>query len=136
MHGYQLMQAITERSGGRWSPSPGAIYPTILQLRDEGLVTVSAAAGRKMVTLTDAGRELVDAQRDSRPDPFADRGRPGTDVDLRGLLEQLHGAAREVGRNGTDVQLAAAAEILRQARRSLYLVLAQDPEPTAGTSTS
>ena len=45
------------------------------------------------------------------------------------LLEQLHGAAREVGRNGTDAQLAAAAEILRQARRSLYLVLAEDPEP-------
>ena len=134
MHGYQLMQAITERSRGRWSPSPGAIYPTILQLRDEGLVTVSADAGRKMVTLTDAGCQLVDVERHRRPDPFSDRGRPGTDVDLRGLLEQLHGAAREVGRNGSDAQLVAAAEILRQARRSLYLVLADDPEPV-GTPT-
>src|SRR3954451_11769773 len=57
MHGYQLMQAIAERSGGRWPPSPGAIYPTISQLEDEGLVTVTADAGRKLVTLTDTGRE-------------------------------------------------------------------------------
>src|SRR5918911_4008201 len=62
MHGYQLMQAIAERSGGRWTPSPGAIYPTINQPEDEGLVTVTAESGRKLVTLTDAGREHVAAR--------------------------------------------------------------------------
>ncbi len=36
MHGYQLMQAIADRTGGVWKPSPGAIYPTISQLEDEG----------------------------------------------------------------------------------------------------
>src|SRR4051794_3835778 len=46
MHGYQLMQAIAERSGGRWTPSPGAIYPTLNQLEDEGLVTVTQESGR------------------------------------------------------------------------------------------
>src|ERR687889_1353345 len=61
MHGYQLMQAIAERSGGRWTPSPGAVYPTISALEDEGLVTVTADAGRKLVTLTDAGREQATA---------------------------------------------------------------------------
>lgn len=71
MHGYQLMQAIADRSGGRWTPSPGAIYPTISQLEDEGLVTVTADAGRKLVTLTDAGREHVQARRDAGADPFA-----------------------------------------------------------------
>src|SRR5438270_5620152 len=71
MHGYQLMQAIAERSGGRWTPSPGAIYPTINQLEDEGLVVVTADAGRKLVTLTDAGREHIEARRESASDPFA-----------------------------------------------------------------
>ena len=41
MHGYQLMQAIGDRTGGRWTPSPGAIYPALNMLEDEGLVTVS-----------------------------------------------------------------------------------------------
>src|SRR5436853_7787787 len=33
-NGYQLMQAIEERSGGRWRPSPGAVYPSLAQLED------------------------------------------------------------------------------------------------------
>src|SRR3954451_18691425 len=120
MHGYQLMQAIADRSGGRWTPSPGAIYPTISQLEDEGLVTVTAESGRKLVTLTDAGREQVEAFRASA-NPFAGFE---TGPDLRANLEQLHHAVRQVGRTGTDAQRAAAVDILEQARRSLYLLLA------------
>src|SRR3978361_201908 len=83
MHGYQLMQAIAERSGGRWAPSPGAIYPTISQLEDEGLVTVTADAGRKLVTLTDAGREHLAARTEASADPFAGFGTAGAGSDLR-----------------------------------------------------
>jgi DNA-binding PadR family transcriptional regulator len=129
MHGYQLMQAISDRSGGRWTPSPGAIYPTINQLEDEGLVVVTADAGRKLVTLTDAGREHIEAQRGSVTDPFASFSGRRAGADLRGLLDQVHGAAREVARSGSDAQLTAAAEILREARRSLYLLLAADEAP-------
>jgi len=128
MHGYQLMQAIAERSGGRWTPSPGAIYPTINQLEDEGLVTVTADSGRKLVTLTDAGREHIAARRETSSDPFSgfEAAAPGTD--LRALLEQLHGAVRQVGRSGTDAQRAAAATILGDARRALYHLLAEGPD--------
>ena len=130
MHGYQLMQAIADRSGGRWTPSPGAIYPTISQLEDEGLVTVTAEAGRKLVTLTDAGRRHVEERRDA--DPFAGRDASGPGADLRGPLEQLHAAVRQIARTGTDAQRAAAAGVLADARRSLYLLLADGPE-TPGT---
>jgi DNA-binding PadR family transcriptional regulator len=126
MHGYQLMQAIADRSGGRWRPSPGAIYPTISQLEDEGLVTITADAGRKLVTLTDAGREHLAAHGDA--DPFAGHQAMWPGADLRGLLEQLHGAVREVARSGTDAQVTGAAKILTDARRSLYLLLAEEPE--------
>src|SRR3954464_13821346 len=71
MHGYQLMQAIGERTGGGWTPSPGAVYPTINQLEDEGLVSVTADAGRKLVTLTDSGRQQLADQRETWGDPFA-----------------------------------------------------------------
>ncbi|MGH3460014.1 MAG: PadR family transcriptional regulator [Kribbellaceae bacterium] len=130
MHGYQLMRAIADRSGGRWTPSPGAIYPTISQLEDEGLVKVTADAGRKLVTLTDAGRAHVAESGDSWVDPLAGYDLAKPDVDLRGLLDQLHGAVRQVGRAGTDQQRTAAAGILTEARRSLYLLLADGPEAT------
>ena len=128
MHGYQLMQAIAERSGGTWTPSPGAIYPTLSQLEDEGLVTVRADAGRKLATLTESGIAHVASGRDSWPDPFAGRGPAGAGADLRRLLEQLHGATREVARTGSEAQVAAAARVLADARRSLYLLLADGPE--------
>jgi DNA-binding PadR family transcriptional regulator len=131
MHGYQLMQAIAERSGGRWTPSPGAIYPTISQLEDEGLVTVTADAGRKLVTLTDAGREQVESRRASgAADLFPGDADTGPTTDLRGLLGELHGAVRQVARTGSDEQLTAAAGILTEARRSLYLLLADGPGGT------
>ena len=122
MHGYQLMQAIADRTGGRWQPSPGAIYPTISQLEDEGLVTLTASAGRKLATLTDAGREYVAAHES---DPFAPFDGEETAVDLRGALEQVHAAVRQVGRTGTPAQVEAAAKVLADARRALYLLLAE-----------
>ena len=128
MHGYQLMQAIADRSGGAWTPSPGAVYPAISLLEDEGLVTVTAESGRKLVTLTDAGREHVESRRESWPDPFAGAPGRGSGADLRGLLEQLHVAARQVARTGTEAQVVAAATILGDARRALYLLLAEGPE--------
>ena len=124
MHGYQLMQAIADRSDGRWTPSPGAIYPTLNQLEDEGLVTVTAEAGRKLVTLTDAGREYVEGRE---TDPFAAFAGAGPMADLRGLIDELASATRQVARTGSEEQRTAAAKILAEARRSLYLLLADAP---------
>ncbi|HET9733365.1 MAG TPA: PadR family transcriptional regulator [Acidimicrobiales bacterium] len=136
MHGYQLMQTIAERSGGRWSPSPGAVYPTISQLEDEGLVSLTEEGGRRLATLTDAGRQAVADGRGSWADPFAGMtgGRPGSD--LRSLIQQVHGAVREVARSGSDANLNAAARILADARRALYMLLADGaPEAEGDTGT-
>lgn len=127
MHGYQLMQAIAERSGGGWTPSPGAVYPALAQLEDEGLVAVTAASGRKVAALTDTGRDLVAASGEHWGDPFAAFGGESAGPDLRDLLEQVHQATRQLGRTGSPAQRQAAARILGDARRSLYLLLADGP---------
>ncbi|MGA5893741.1 PadR family transcriptional regulator [Streptomyces venetus] len=124
MHGYQLMQAIAERGNGRWTPSPGAIYPAISQLEDEGLVTVTAQSGRKLAALTEAGREAAQTQIEQADVLFAHDGPHEARPDLRSLLGQLDDATRQVARGGTDDQIVAAAEILSNARRSMYLLLA------------
>jgi DNA-binding PadR family transcriptional regulator len=126
MHGYQLMDAIRERTQGRWTPSPGAIYPTIAQLEDEGLVTVTADSGRKLVALTAQGRTEAETLRTNEGDPFTEAVGAGRARDLRPLMMQLHGAAREVARSATDEQVEAAAVILQDARRALYRLLADD----------
>ncbi|MBL7493661.1 PadR family transcriptional regulator [Frankia sp. AgB1.9] len=135
-HGYQLMQAIAERTGGAWQPSPGAVYPTISQLEDEGLVTVTADGGRRLVTITEAGQAHLAKNRDTIGDPFAAftarAGRAGG-VDLLGAVQELSGAVWQVARAGDAGQTAAAHKVLTDARRALYLLLAGEPSDAAGT---
>src|SRR6478609_2051750 len=60
MHGYEMIQQIRERSADAWSPSPGAIYPTLQLLTDEGLIVTDEIDGKKVSRLTDAGRALAE----------------------------------------------------------------------------
>jgi hypothetical protein len=95
---------------------------------------VTAEAGRKLVTLTDAGRAHVEQGHAAWSDPYAE-GDADSGPDLRGLLASLHEAARQVGRTGDDAQRTEAARILTEARRSLYLLLADGPQaPGAGAA--
>jgi DNA-binding PadR family transcriptional regulator len=56
-HGYDLIRAIEERTGGQYAPSAGVVYPTLTMLTDMGLIEEQAAEGsRKKFAVTDDGR--------------------------------------------------------------------------------
>ncbi|MEI7027773.1 PadR family transcriptional regulator [Paenibacillus sp. y28] len=56
MHGYQMMKALEEQSGGVYVPSAGSIYPTLQLLEDHGLVSAREESGKKIYHLTIEGR--------------------------------------------------------------------------------
>ena len=56
-HGYELMKRLEERSGGTYQASAGTVYPVLQQLEDEGLVRAQERDGKKVFSLTDAGRD-------------------------------------------------------------------------------
>ena len=61
-HGYELIKALEEASGGAYSPSPGVIYPTLTLLEEMGFATASdAGGGRKLFTVTPEGQAHLDA---------------------------------------------------------------------------
>jgi len=128
MHGYQIMQAMGDRTGGAWRPSPGAVYPTIAQLEDEGLVTTQEEGGRRLVTLTPEGRTYVEERSARMGDPFAGFADRPAGPDLRGPLHELQTATRQIVTSGSAAQVEAAAQVLAGARRSLYLILAGEAE--------
>lgn len=37
-HGYELIRAIEDMTGGSYAPSPGAVYPTLQMLEEEGQI--------------------------------------------------------------------------------------------------
>lgn len=129
MHGYQIITELAERTDGRWRPSPGAVYPAIAQLQDEGLVEVSDDGGRRLASLTDAGRAHVAEHGDELGNPWervAGDPRSGRHR-LRASLHALGGAVEQVVRAGTPAQADAAVEVLDRARREIYRLLAEDP---------
>ncbi|WAP58262.1 PadR family transcriptional regulator [Streptomyces sp. S465] len=60
-HGYEVIRLLEERFQGLYAPSAGTVYPRLAKLESEGLVTHTTEGGRKVYSLTDAGRaELAD----------------------------------------------------------------------------
>ena len=59
MHGYEMMKALEERSGGFYVASAGTIYPTLQMLEDRELITSDQAEGKKVYSITDAGKALL-----------------------------------------------------------------------------
>jgi DNA-binding PadR family transcriptional regulator len=135
MHGYQIISEISERSGGVWKPSAGSVYPTLQLLADEGLVSAEESNGRKTYSLTEMGRAEAAASADRAPWPTGGTttstgGGGRRDFGSAGPLAkagmELAQAAAQVGRTGTPEQITEAVDILDEARRRLYSILARD----------
>jgi len=126
MHGYEIIRTLEERSGGRWRPSPGSVYPTLQLLADEGLVTAADVDGRRVYSLTDTGRAAREARRgDERSwEQSADDDDPRAKVAEAAF--GVHEAAMQVIRLGSADQVTRAHTALNSARRALYALLAED----------
>lgn len=129
-HGYALMTEIAERSGGLWWPSPGSVYPVLQQLQDEGLVSVEEADGRRVFSLTDAGRTYVAEHPEEVQEPWnvAGSGPAERVQSIMFALQGLGAAADQVARTGNDAQAEQAVAAIDTARRALYRILAGEPE--------
>lgn len=131
MHGYQVMRELAERSNGAWRPSPGSVYPTLQQLEDEGLVIAEKEGrGRRLFSLTDAGREEA-AAREGQPAPWdaVAHDEPTGHHALRREVKQLIAAVQQVAAAGSDEQLQRAVAQLKETRRGIYRILAEDEDP-------
>ena len=128
-NGYQLMQTIEERSGGRWRPSPGSVYPTLAQLEDEGLIRAVDQEGTKLFEITDAGHERL-AQSKVDPAPWEQDDDPGPHgfSEIGTQMFQIAKAAWQVAQEGDERQVEKASQTLAEARRALYGILAQDTD--------
>jgi DNA-binding PadR family transcriptional regulator len=128
--GYQIMSDIAERSGGAWKPSPGAVYPALAQLADEGLIVGEESNGRRTFSLTDAGRTYVEENPDAARGAWESRTQqeawqpPG----LFAEAARLAGGIVQMAHAGTPEQINAAEQLLEQTRRKLYQILADDDQ--------
>ena len=130
-HGYDLIRAIEEMTGGEYAPSPGVVYPTLTLLQDMGLIEEAAGEGpRKPFQATDEGRAhlderseeveaLVERLTDLKPRQ-SDMAGPAIGRAVRNLMTAL---SHRVGRDGLDEELLhEIAAILDEAAQRIERV--------------
>lgn len=127
-NGYQIIQEINERSGGGWKPSPGAIYPALQQLADEGLIIGAEGDGRKTFSLTDEGRTYVEEHADELAAPWEEMTPDfGEGVgELFKQVAQTGAAVMQIVHTGSPEQVTQAKDVLSETRRKLYRILADE----------
>jgi DNA-binding PadR family transcriptional regulator len=114
-HGYELIQALSERFGGTYSPSAGTIYPRLAKLEEEGLVTKSTDGRKTVYEITDAGRAELEAREnelDAIEDEVTDsvrllaaEVRAGVNEAMKSLRADLASAARDAKRTARPMEV-------------------------------
>ncbi|MEU3466672.1 helix-turn-helix transcriptional regulator [Streptomyces sp. NPDC006687] len=125
-HGYEVIRLLEERFQGLYAPSAGTVYPRLAKLEAEGLVTYATEGGRKVYSITEAGRaeladrggELADLELEIR-DSVSELAAEIRD-DVRGaagdLRREMRAAASASATQVQDESWWAAKEELRKAR--------------------
>ncbi|WP_036319190.1 PadR family transcriptional regulator [Microbacterium sp. B24] len=103
-HGYDLMQALSDRTGGTYTPSAGTIYPRLSKLEEEGLVTKTVDGRKTVYAITEAGRAEVAARAHELEGIEA-----GLADSVRLIADEVRGSVREAMRS-LRADLAASAQ--------------------------
>lgn len=117
MHGYELIQALSDRFGGTYVPSAGTIYPRLAKLEEDGLVTKEADGRKTVYAITKSGRKELEARG-----PELD----GIESELSDSVRRL---ADEVRTSVTDAMKTLRADLAAAARE------VRDDPRDAATST-
>ena len=130
-HGYDLIRAIEELTGGEYAPSPGVVYPTLTLLQDMGLIDEAPGEGpRKAFQATDDGRAHL-AEREEEVEALFERLRDlapregaGAGPAIGRAVKNLMTAMRHrIGRDGLDEELLhEIAAILDEAAQRIERV--------------
>jgi DNA-binding PadR family transcriptional regulator len=124
-HGYELIQRLEERTGGRWKPSPGSVYPTLQMLEEAGLVSGAQQDDKRVYTITATGQKALDERMAEGVPPWMNSDGAEGHGALRMAVGQLAMAAKQVGMAGNAQHIEAATAIVTDARRKLYQLLAE-----------
>lgn len=119
-HGYEIMKALEERSGGFYSPSPGMVYPALTYLEEIGYASVETEGTKKLYRITEEGRAHLEQNRRVVDAILAQLAWVGAKMEHVRRVFTGEGAA---GGEGEDARRGWSAE-LNAARRALKAALA------------
>ena len=113
MHGYDLIQALSDRFGGTYVPSAGTIYPRLAKLQEEGLVEKETDGRKTVYAITDAGRAEL-AERESELDGIEE----GVTDSVRRLADEVRSSVNDAMKTLRADLASAARDARDEARQS------------------
>jgi DNA-binding PadR family transcriptional regulator len=126
-HGYNLIKEMERRYGEFRRLSPGSVYPTLQMLDEGGYLTSEQVAGKRVYTITDAGKELLaerSAQSTSNTAPGIGNV-PSEFRELRNTLNDLATVVMQVTRSANPERMNQVRELLEQVKRDIHAILAE-----------
>lgn len=138
MHGYEIIQALSDRFGGTYVPSAGTIYPRLSKLEAEGLVTKQSDGRKTVYAITEAGRAELNGRRDELDGiengigdsvrRLADEVRSSVSEAMTTLRAELAAAARDATSGGGSTDSAtptATADAVHDVTTSLHSTVSE-----------
>jgi DNA-binding PadR family transcriptional regulator len=113
-HGYELIKALEERSGGFYAPSPGMVYPALTWLEEVGYASVAAEGTKKLYSITDTGSEFLRDNQDAADAMLSQLEHVGRKM---GRVREIFGGFDEGEELGESREIHAARRNLKQALR-------------------
>lgn len=107
-HGYELIKALEERSGGFYSPSPGMVYPALTYLDEVGYTEVEVEGAKKRYSISASGRDYLEQHRQAADAILTQLERIGAKM---GRVRDIFSGDDEADEDGADERGGGAAEV-------------------------
>jgi len=119
-HGYEVMQVIEQKSGNAYRPSPGVVYPTLQMLEEMGHAEVKQERGRKVYSITEAGRKDLEEHSSEVDDVYERMGGAlweRLSSEFTSIGEEIQRLFSELGRAASRGTLSS--ERMQEVRRTV-----------------
>jgi DNA-binding PadR family transcriptional regulator len=142
MHGYEIMKALEEESGGWYSPSPGTVYPALQLLQDQGYLESEERDGKRVYRITEDGRAFLQRHSErvddvmGRVSDFADRFAGAEMADIgKSFMRFAQTMGEEAFRRmGDAARMAELKEIIERATQEVRRAAGRSSENAGGQS--
>lgn len=124
-HGYEIIRELEDRFHGFYSPSAGSVYPTLQLLEDMEYVSSSEQDGKRVYTITDAGRQFLKEQGETMDKIKAhmkDWWGSGSHEEIHEIMHEVGHLVRSVARKVRRMdpeKLSSVREIINRAERDI-----------------
>jgi DNA-binding PadR family transcriptional regulator len=130
-YGYEIIRELEERSFGFYTPSAGAVYPTLQMLEEMGYASAVEQDGKKVYTITDEGRQFLAERKDFADEvksQMKDRWNPASIGDMGRTRQKWARLGKLMGRfhNADSEKMKRVRDVISRAYKEIEDIMEEE----------